>query len=100
MVSGRLEMLSLSNARELTRTTHYFSTHGCKLGLTTCSFSFPDFFLLGARAWKKLVAILNVGGWRKRETARLNASCFCLFIFVYTQHARDLHTRLASSRDN
>jgi hypothetical protein len=31
------------------RGTHYFSTHGCKLGFEVGSFSFPDFFLLGAR---------------------------------------------------
>jgi hypothetical protein len=30
--------------------THYFSTHGGELVLETGSFSFPDFFLLGARA--------------------------------------------------
>ena len=49
MVAGRLWPFSPVKTT-ITEWTHYFSTHGCKVGLGTSSFSFPDLFLLGARA--------------------------------------------------
>ena len=82
-----------SGRREDDVKTHYFSTHGCKLGLTTCSFSFPDFFLAGARAWKKLVAIYEYCIRNVRDCVPdAFASCFCLFIpCTHVSRDRDLH---------
>ena len=79
--------------------THYFSTHGCKLGFEVGSLSFPDFFLVGALAWKKLAAMSNARG----ET-RLMRMSRQVFIWINTLRdafvaensalalsARDLH---------
>ena len=45
-----LGALSACSPERIEGGTHYFSTHGCKLGLEVGSLSFPDFFLVGALA--------------------------------------------------